>query len=275
VTCALSAQRLAPLQIAGWGHPVTTGLSTIDLFVSAELLEGEAGASHYRERLALLPGTGVCTELVQVAPQKWGGPVRQKNVVRFSLCHTPFKFDPEDDTLFPRIARAVGDCEFWLASYRKFPWATEKVRRRLAAAFNAEGLDPERYLRVMPWLSPGQFVDFLDDMDVYLDCPAFSGYTTAWQALHRGIPIVTLEGEFLRQRLAAGLLRQIGVTDGIASSRDHYVDIAISFARDIREGNLGRQRRDIIRANAPKADGRQDVVAAFEREISTRCMTPS
>jgi len=32
LTCKLAALRLAPLQAASWGHPVTTGLPEIDLF---------------------------------------------------------------------------------------------------------------------------------------------------------------------------------------------------------------------------------------------------
>ena len=81
------------------------------------------------------------------------------------------------------------------------------------------GRDPQAYLHTTPWLPRKQFLSFLEEMDIYLDCPAFSGYTTAWQALHCGLPIVTLEGQYLRQRLAAGLLRQVGTTDGIARSQ--------------------------------------------------------
>jgi protein O-GlcNAc transferase len=267
VTCALSSLRLAPLQIAGFGHPITTGLPTVDWFLSGDLLEGSDADHHYRERLLCLPGTGVCTQLPAVDPQDWGGPPRRPEVVRFALCHAPFKFDPADDALFAAIAKASGPCEFWLGAYKKFPWATERVHARLAVAFRAEGLDPAAHLRVMPWLPPGQFVDFLDAMDVYLDCPAFSGYTTAWQAIHRGLPIVTLEGEFLRRRLAAGLLRQIGATDGVVFSRDDYVGRAVSFAEECRDSVARAARRNDIRGNAGKADGRTDVVARFECEI--------
>ena len=62
-TCALAALRLAPLQVAGWGHPVTTGLPSIDLF-RIRRASGRAGSrTHYREKLIRLPGTGVCTDL--------------------------------------------------------------------------------------------------------------------------------------------------------------------------------------------------------------------
>lgn len=89
------------------------------------------------------------------------------------------------------------------------PQSFELVFKRLETAFVQAGLEPAQCLRVLDWQSGPRFWGVLDLMDLYLDLPAFSGYTTAWQALHRGLPIVTLEGEFLRQRLAAGLLRQV------------------------------------------------------------------
>ena len=166
-----------------------------------------------------------------------------------------------------RIAKAVGPSEFWLASPEKHHWAAVRLRDRLAAALRAEGLDPDARLRVMPWLRRAQFLGFLDQMDVYLDCPAFSGYTTAWQAIHRGVPIVTLEGEFQRQRLAAGLLRQIGVTAGIATSRDQYVEIAVRWAQQCRQSEQWEARRAAIRRAAPAADGNRSAVSAFEQTL--------
>jgi protein O-GlcNAc transferase len=266
-TCALAALRLAPLQVAGWGHPVTTGFPSIDWFVSGELLEGTGAERHYREKLIRLPGTGVCTDLPAVQSQAWDGPARPNDCTRFALCQQPIKFDPAHDELLTRIAKAVGPSEFWLAAPKKLHWATDRLRQRLAKAFVAAGLDPDAHLRVMPWLSREQFSGFLDEMDVFLDCPAFSGYTTAWQAIHCGTPIVTLEGAFLRQRLAAGLLRQIGMTDGIASSTDQYVQIAVRCADESRDGSQRRARRGSIRAAATQADGNRAAVSAFEEAL--------
>ena len=104
-------------------------------------------------------------------------------------------------------------------------------------------------------------------MDIYLDCPGFSGYTTAWLAAHRGLPIVTLEGQFLRQRLAAGLLRQIGITDGIANSAEEYVEIAARWARESRHGNRLSARRQALKQAVSKADGNLAAVAAFEDAV--------
>ena len=122
-------------------------------------------------------------------------------------------------------------------------------------------------LRMANWMPEEQFLGFLNAMDIFLDCPAFSGYTTASAALHRGLPIVTLEGEFLRQRLAAGLLRQVGHPEGIAASRNHYEEIAIRWAHESREAQTWSARRDAIREAAVRADGNRPVIAAFEKVL--------
>ncbi|PKU24160.1 tetratricopeptide repeat protein [Telmatospirillum siberiense] len=270
-TSALAALRLAPLQVAGWGHPITTGLPTIDLFFSGALLEGAEADRHYREKLVRLPGTGVCTkafavDTVPIDPVSLGLPA-DRATVRFALCHTPFKFDPGYDHLYVQIAKAAGACQFWLSRDAKYPWASDRLFDRLAGAFRSEGLDPGDYLRMLPWLPPGKFGGFLQEMDIYLDSPAFSGYTTAWQAAHGGLPIITLEGAFLRQRLAAGVLRQIGQNEGIVASEEAYAALAVRWAGECRKPAPWLARREALRLAAPRADGNRRAVRAFEQAL--------
>ena len=265
----LAALRLAPLQVAAWGHPVTTGLPTVDLFLSGALLEAPGAEAHYREALVRLPGTGVRMRMpaVAVAPPDAAAldlPA-DRGVARLVLPHMPFKLDPLHDGLIAAAARAAAPCRLWLPLPPEYPWAAERVRARLGAALGEVGLDPAETLRLLPWLPQGGFLGLLDAMDVYLDAPAFSGYTTAWQAVHRGLPIVTLEGEFLRQRLAAGLLRQIGQAETVAATGAEYVAIAGRLAAEAREPARREARRAAIRAAAAaRADGDDGVLRALE-----------
>ncbi len=57
-TFALAALRLAPVQCAAWGHPVTTGHATIDAYFSCGAMEPADADAHYTERLIPLPGIG-------------------------------------------------------------------------------------------------------------------------------------------------------------------------------------------------------------------------
>ena len=270
LTCKLAALRLAPLQVASWGHPVTTGLPEIDLFCSGDLLEPPDAQTHYRERLIRLPGTGVCTEPlsdpVQPLPADWLVP-RLPGGMRLVLCQRPFKCDPADDALLARVVRAAAPCQLYLLRDRQWPWASDRLNARLSVALSAEGLDSEAVLIERPWLQRGPFFAMLDAMDLYLDPPAFSGYTTAWQALRRGIPILTREGASLRQRLAAGLLRRVGLPETIARDDDDYVAIAARLAAECRDPAARAHRRERILAAAPRADHDVQVVRAFETTL--------
>ena len=184
------------------------------------------------------------------------------------IAQMPFKIDPTDDALFAAIAAAVGDCTFILPTHPQFPWATAKLVERIGRAFRWRGLVPERHLLVVPWLSPAKFLGLLDLCDVYLDCPSFSGYATARLAIQRGLPVVTLEGPQLRQRLAAGLFQQIGIEDTIAASEQEYIAIAAALAAECRHVEARRVRKERSRMAALLADNDIRAVRAFEQSLA-------
>lgn len=263
----LALLRLAPLQVTTWGHPITSGLPEIDLFFSGELLESAEADDHYREKLIRLPGTGACSSLMTYEQKALDKPPvglsADRLITRFVVCQRAMKFDPEYDALYARIA-VQGNAHFWFVRDVKMPWASDVVARRIRRAFEAAGLDPDQYVTWIDWIQGDQFGALLEEMDIYLDTPAFSGFTTAWQAVHSGLPVVTIEGSFLRQRLAAGLLRRIGVTDTIARDSDEFVSIAVSLSKN-RDTLLTLRQR--LRDAAPAADNDVAVVRAFEREL--------
>jgi len=94
-----------------------------------------------------------------------------------------------DDALYADIASAVGNSTFiLLRAGDDDAWAMDQIIARLEQSFVDHGLNPQQHLLVIPWLSVEKFQSLLDLCDIYLDCPSFSGYTTAWQAVHHGLP---------------------------------------------------------------------------------------
>ena len=267
-TLFLASHRLAPIQMASWGHPITTGLKTVDYFLSGKLIEGAHSANHYLENLVLLPGTGCCTEAIEIQSEYSLALERVLSDLPrpiFLICQNPCKIDPTDDSLFAEIALRVKECSFLFVEFDKNAALLETLIDRVGKSFRKLSLDPNKYLHRSAHLARPQFYALLDECDIYLDSPNFSGYTTAWQAVHRGLPIVTLEGEFMRQRLAAGLLRQIGHVDTIAKDRDEYVDIAAGLAIKSRDPQEYQSLRKTIRLHSRTADHRVEVVRALEK----------
>ncbi|KAG6960217.1 hypothetical protein JG687_00008358, partial [Phytophthora cactorum] len=68
--------------------------------------------------------------------------------------------------------------------------------------------------------------------DVVLDPFPFGGGVTTLDALHLGIPVVTLPAAQSVVHLAAGFLRYMNASDCIAESLDDYVELAVSVAKD-------------------------------------------
>jgi len=232
-TVRLASLRLAPVQAATWGHPQTTGLPTIDYYLSADAFEPEGSAAHYTERLVRLPRLGCCVEPWQVNAvlpdlARWGVDAD----VPLLICPgVPYKYSPAHDGVFPAIARRLGECQFLFFRYWKQGQA-ERLEARLRAAFERAGLDLEAHAVFIPWQTRAAFFGWMQRADAYLDTIGFSGFNTALQAVQCGLPIVTREGRFLRGRLASGIMRQLGLDELVAASDEEYAALAARLVED-------------------------------------------
>ena len=230
----LAAQRLAPVQCVAWGQPETTGMPTLDHFLSSDLMEPLDSAAHYTESLVRLPNLGLCF-LPDALPACPAGPRRvgvaagpAGVLVRPGAVQIPAAYD----AIFPRIAKAVGACRFVFIGFAKSKAVTAAFRERLGRAFAAAGLDAEAYCVVLPPMSPEHFVAAVGVADVVLDTPGWSGGKSTLDCLAQDPAIVTLPGPFMRGRHTAAILQRIGCPATIAASLDDYVAIAARLGRD-------------------------------------------
>ena len=239
----LASLRLAPVQAATWGHPETTGLPTIDYFLSAEYLEPAGAEAFYTESLIKLPGLGVCYEplpIESVAPDLLVLGIDDGCPILLSP-GTPYKYSPLYDWVYVDIARKLGECQIvFFAGIGG--GLVETLRQRLQGAFRASGADFDRHVRFVPWLDRARFHGLMRRADVFLDPIGFSGFNTAMEAVACGIPIVTREGRFMRGRLASAILRRAGLGDLVAGNEQEYIDLAVKLASDAdyREGIRSR-----------------------------------
>ena len=228
VPFALAALRLAPLQCAGWGHPVTTGHPTIDVFFSAEAMESSEGATHYTERLVTLPGIGTRYNAPQVPAdatrERMGLPSRGPLL----LCpQSLFKIHPDNDALFARLMRELPEASLVCLEGRD-PQLSAQYQNRLATA----GIAADR-VRMVPQCAHDDFLRINTLCDVMVDTLHWSGGNTSLDALACGLPIVTLPGRFMRGRQSAGMLRLMGVDELVARDVDDYVRIVARVVGDV------------------------------------------
>ena len=230
----LAAQRLASVQCNSWGHPETSGLSTIDYFLSSDLMEPPDAQACYTEKLVRLPNLSIYYEPVAAEPVSVTreGLGLRAGATAFWSGQSLFKYLPQYDDVFVRIAQAVGDCQFVFLRHFGAPRVTQLVRERLERAFSAAGMRAEHHCVFLNRMSQSQFAAAAGLCDVFLDSIGWSGCNSALECLPQALPIVTFEGPTMRGRHSAAILRMIDVTDTIAATVDGYVAIATRLGQD-------------------------------------------
>ena len=227
----LSAMRLAPVQCAAWGHPLTTGSSAIDYFFSCADMEPDDARDHYRERLLLLPGLGTayrCPEVRPATRAEFGLP---DGVPLYVCPQSLFKIHPDNDALFGALLEADPRGLLVFCAEPGQP-VTLDFQRRIAPALHERGIDFERRVLWQPMRGEPDFRAMLSVCDVLFDSLHWSGGNTSLDALAAGLPIVTLPGRFLRGRQSAAMLRTIGLPQLIAGDESEMVAIAAGIAND-------------------------------------------
>lgn len=226
----LALLRLAPIQCASTAHPITTGMPSMDYFLSGELTEPEGAETHYTEKLVHLPGTGFSLDAPKVDHAVLPAPDPDRKGPRLFCAQSLYKMLPGRDHVFPRIVKAIGPCTIDFID--RFGTFTEVFRKRMDKAFSDYGLDASQHVRILSMVSSVEFLGLIKAADVSLDTMDWSGGYTTYEALACGTPIAAGTGKFLRGNVSAGILRSAGLDELVARDEDSYVELAARLATD-------------------------------------------
>lgn len=229
---ALAARRHAPVQAMLWGHPVTSGLSTMDWFLTADAMERDGGEADYTERLWRLPGLGTCFEAPTTAP----APVPELEALPAGtvVCAIPQmaqKLRPRYDALLVELARAVPNLVFAFTPHAIAAIGAQ-FRTRIARSLAAAGLDPERRVALCRALPHAAFLGLAARADFALDPIDWSGGNTSLELFAHDLPILTLPREPMRSRHTMAMLKEMGLSDLVARDEHDYLSRAVRLATD-------------------------------------------
>lgn len=229
VSYFLAFSRLAPVQCVTWGHPVTTGINTIDYFISSEHQETPESGRYYSEKLVRLnaiPTYYYAPPALDSTKGRadYGLPEDR----RLYLCpHSLFKLNPEFDAVIAAILQRDPTGTFVLMEGH-YPQWTACLKERFASTMPAVA----NRVMFLPRLGYADYLRVMMLADVMLDPLHFGGGKTSLDALSLGVPIVTLPGKFMRGRATYACYRKMDVMDCVASSKEDYVEKAVAIATD-------------------------------------------
>lgn len=226
-TYCLAFGRAAKTQCVLSGDPGTTGIPSIDYFISYDLMELANAQDFYSETLIKLKGLPIAYPEPQLK-----SPIQSRQDLNLPLnknlytCPmTLYKIHPDFDIALKTILDKDPQAHIIF-----FNLQTKKhLYKRLIERFSNTIGHLER-ISFLNWMSFEDFLAVLQHSQVVLDTFHFGGGSTAFLTLATGTPMVTWPSSFLRGRTCSALYQLMNLDDCIAHSRDDYPELAVKIA---------------------------------------------
>jgi protein O-GlcNAc transferase len=141
----------------------------------------------------------------------------------FCCFNQTFKITADVFTVWMRLLKKVPNSVLWLLDSNQ--WAKENLRKEAKLA----GVDQNRLI-FAPRTPSESHLERQRHADLFLDTAPYNAHTTASDIIWAGVPIVTCIGNTFPARVAASLLKQIGLSDLICESLVDYEEKILTLA---------------------------------------------
>ena len=223
------ALRPAPVQATWIGYFNTTGMSSMDYFISDPHTSPHDGGQLFSEKLLHLPHTRFCFSIPSYAGDVVAPPMLKNGFVTFGSFNRLPKLAPQVLDAWAQILRAVPGSRLVL---KAAALADDSVCQDFISRFAQRGIEAARLDLRGTTPHHEMFAEY-GHMDIALDPFPFNGGMTTLEALWMGVPVVTLEGNTVVSRQSFSALVNIGLKDQLAfPSVDAYVAGAVALATD-------------------------------------------
>lgn len=223
------AQRAAPIQVNYLGYPGTMGASYIDYIIADQTVIPKEHAPCYAEEIAWLPDCFITNNakrrIAEPTPTRRECGLPETGFV-FCCFSNSYKITPEIFHVWMRLLKATDNSVLWLGGAN--PAAQANLRRVAERC----GVLAERLIFAPIVADVADHLARLRQADLFLDTVPYNAHATASDALCTGLPVLTCIGSTYAGRVAASLLKAIGIDELITHSLDEYEALALKLARD-------------------------------------------
>ena len=222
------ARRPAPLQVNYLGYPGTMGADYVDYIIADRTIIPEEQFPFYSERVVWLPDSyqvNNSQKLISrhgLSREECGLP---EGAFVFCCFNNPYKISPAMFEIWLQLLRRTERSVLWL--FEEHPAASANLRQEA----EKRDISPNRLVFAQKIPLPDHLARHRH-ADLFLDTLPYSAHTTASDALWAGVPVLTCLGTTFAGRVAASLLRAIGLPELIARSLEEYEALALKLAHE-------------------------------------------
>ena len=254
------ARRAAPIQVNYLGYPGTMGVDTIDYIVADPTLIPEEEQQYYAEKIVYLPDTYQANDsLRSVADKPFTRAEFGLPEAGFVFCsfNNNYKITPKIFDVWMRLLGRNEGSVLWLLK------DNAAAAKNLRAEAQARGIAPLRIV-FAGRIDHSEHLARHRLADLLLDTLPYNAHTTASDALWLGLPVLTCLGETFPGRVAASLLKAIGLPELITRDLAEYEALALELAANPQRLQAVRQKLAANRLTHPLFDA-----ARFTKHIES------
>jgi protein O-GlcNAc transferase len=243
------AHRAAPVQCSYLGYWSTTGLTEMDWFITGPRVSSFVNP-HFTEGLWRLPRLSVAYRGDTSLAEGGWTPDRGGTVWLGSLT-TNAKMREETLGLWAKVLRALPEAKLLFEDRHV---QGEETRQRLASTLLGFGVDESRFDFIPYVRGHDRHMMLHDRLDIALDTISYNSFTSAFEALWMGVPLVTIAGNWMGGIMAGTVLEAFGHPEWIAHSETEFVSTVCSLARDVEKRKYLRRTQRSRMANSELCD---------------------
>lgn len=220
----LANQRIAPIQVMCYGHPVSTWGSEIDYIIGGQEAEPHDPQRNYSEKLVMIPGTAAYPSVPAITRTY---PEKRDDVRVVSLSWGLIKI---------RFSTIMALNEAARKSERRIIWRFTGLMAGKAAFFpmchDLWAVLGKENVEIAIQSDYPDYIKFTEACHFGADSYPFGGNNRIIDNLIAGVPVICWEGDHAYNRFGAALLRKIGLPELIVTSEREYVDLIVRMAND-------------------------------------------
>jgi predicted O-linked N-acetylglucosamine transferase (SPINDLY family) len=229
ITCEAIALKPAPIQ-ATWLGWDASALPAVDYFIADPYVLPDSAQDYYKEKIWRLPHTYIAVNGFEV-----GVPTLRRDhldipsdAVVYLSAQSSYKRHPSTAQLQLKILKEVPSSYFLI----KGAGEEESLNNFFNQLAEEEGVACDRFRFLPPDPTEAIHRANLGIADVVLDTYPYNGATTTLETLWMCIPLVTRVGEQFSARNSYAMMKNVGVTEGIAWTDDEYVEWGVRLGKD-------------------------------------------
>ena len=222
------AYKPAPVQICGIGYTATTGLDTVDYFLSDKICSPENQLSAFTEKILRVDPCNLCYApgfIREMPASELRAPFLKNDFITFGSFNNFAKI--HDDLLY-----------LWRAILERVPNSRLILKNKICSLDEGKQLVKEKFSKIgfpldkielRPY-SPDYLEQYIE-IDIALDTYPYTGGTTTCEALYMGVPVITLRGKTHGARLGASILSAADLSELITHNSMDYINKAVQLSR--------------------------------------------